>query len=108
MFRLKYLPHKEADEEIIFFLRRHSFILWRVLLVYFFLALAPLAAYFIIKDELGFELQSELGLIFIRLLIITFYLFLWLFLYYSWLDYYLDVWLVTNYRVINIEQKRAF
>ncbi|PIP76025.1 hypothetical protein CO134_01015 [Candidatus Kuenenbacteria bacterium CG_4_9_14_3_um_filter_39_14] len=108
MFRLKYLPHKEADEEIVFFLRRHPFILWRVLLVYFFLALVPLAAYFIIKNELGFTLQGELELIFIRLLVISFYLFWWLFLYYFWLDYYLDVWLVTNCRVINIEQKGLF
>jgi len=28
--------------------------------------------------------------------------------YYAFLDYYLDVWIVTNYRVIGVEQKGLF
>ena len=30
------------------------------------------------------------------------------FLYAQWVDYYLDIWIVTTHRIINIEQKGLF
>lgn len=38
----------------------------------------------------------------------TFLLFLWLYSFLVWIDYYFDVWIITNERVINIEQKGLF
>ncbi len=38
----------------------------------------------------------------------TLLLFLWLYGYLIWIDYYFDVWIVTNERIINIEQKGLF
>jgi len=38
----------------------------------------------------------------------TLFIFLWLYGFLVWLDYYLDVWIVTNERIINIEQKGLF
>lgn len=38
----------------------------------------------------------------------TFLLFLWLYAFLIWIDYYFDVWIVTNERVVNIEQKGLF
>lgn len=38
----------------------------------------------------------------------TFLLFLWMYSFLVWIDYYFDVWIVTNERVINIEQKGLF
>ena len=108
MFRFKYLPHREPNEKIIFFLRRHPFILARILAVYFLLGFLPMVAYFYIKNEWLQLMGNGIVLIFLRLLIITFYLFWWLLLYYSWLDYFLDIWIVTNRRVINIEQDGLF
>lgn len=37
-----------------------------------------------------------------------YYLYIWLFFFHSFVDYYLDIWVVTNRRVINIEQKGLF
>src|SRR3990167_7284967 len=34
--------------------------------------------------------------------------FLMLFLFVHWLEFYLDVWVVTNERVINVDQRRLF
>ena len=33
---------------------------------------------------------------------------LWLYCFLVWIDYYLDVWIVTNERIVNIEQKGLF
>lgn len=38
----------------------------------------------------------------------SYYLFIWLFFFHHWIDYYLDVWVVTDQRIINIEQKALF
>lgn len=38
----------------------------------------------------------------------TLLLFLWLFSFLVWIDYYFDVWIVTNERIVNIEQKGLF
>ena len=35
-------------------------------------------------------------------------MFLWLYGFLLWIDYWLDVWIVTDERVINIEQKGLF
>lgn len=37
-----------------------------------------------------------------------FLVFLWFFSFILWVDYYFDVWIVTNERVVNIEQKGLF
>lgn len=38
----------------------------------------------------------------------TFLLLLWMYSFLIWIDYYFDVWIITNERVINIEQKGLF
>src|SRR3990167_5983038 len=37
-----------------------------------------------------------------------FYLFTWLLVYHDWVDYYLDVWIITNERILDIEQHGLF
>ena len=38
----------------------------------------------------------------------SYYLFIWLFFFHHWIDYYLDVWVVTDQRIVNIEQNGLF
>ncbi|MBP6975746.1 MAG: PH domain-containing protein, partial [Candidatus Moranbacteria bacterium] len=38
----------------------------------------------------------------------TFLLFIWLYVFLIWVDYYFDVWIITNERIVNIEQKGLF
>lgn len=38
----------------------------------------------------------------------TFFLFIWLFGFLIWIDYYFDVWIITNERIVNIEQCGLF
>ena len=37
-----------------------------------------------------------------------FFIFIWLFFFIIWIDYYFDVWIVTNERIVNIEQLGLF
>lgn len=38
----------------------------------------------------------------------TFALFIWLYLFFIWIDYYFDIWIITDKRIVNIEQKGLF
>lgn len=38
----------------------------------------------------------------------TFVLFMWIYAFLVWIDYYFDVWIITNERIVNIEQKGLF
>ncbi len=38
----------------------------------------------------------------------TLFVFLWLYSFLIWIDYYFDVWIITDERIINIEQKGLF
>jgi uncharacterized membrane protein YdbT with pleckstrin-like domain len=38
----------------------------------------------------------------------TFLLFLWVYSFFIWIDYYFDIWIITSERIINIEQKGLF
>ena len=41
-------------------------------------------------------------------LAILFALITWIFFFLLWIDYYFDVWIITNKRVVNVEQKGLF
>jgi len=70
------------------------------------LSLVPLVIYLsLAKTEL---LQSEMYYAVFILLSSAYYLFIVLFTFTNFVDYYLDVWIVTNMRIINIEQKGLF
>lgn len=100
-------PGKRSDENIILFLRRH----WLVLVV----KLIPMVVYLIILvafnyiapqvfDMAGLNLDAN----FIALIQSTMWMFFWLILFVIWVDYYLDVWIVSDQRVIDIEQMGMF
>ncbi|PIS42146.1 MAG: hypothetical protein COT24_05000 [Candidatus Kerfeldbacteria bacterium CG08_land_8_20_14_0_20_40_16] len=74
--------------------------------VEFFLPLAALFAFFYFTDFV-FEKESPVGIVII-LASSAYFLFIWLFFFNHWIDYYLDVWIVTNQRILNIEQEGLF
>lgn len=46
--------------------------------------------------------------IFLTFLFNTFFLFIWLYAFLVWIDYYFDIWIITNERIVNIEQRGLF
>jgi hypothetical protein len=99
-------------EHIVFYLRRHWFTFATVAVWYTVLFIVPLILAVVIANwfpELHERLfNGELTETIVRLTICLYYLGLWVFLWNAWVDYYLDVWLVTNERVLSLEQRGLF
>jgi hypothetical protein len=98
---------QKNGEKILKVLHRHWFnVITKFLLIFLMIGLL-LASYLI--TSFFFDAFTQQALInlttFIRSLFFTF---LWLLFFVIWIDYYFDVWIVTNERVVNIEQKGLF
>ncbi len=103
-----YIPHKVDDEEIILVVRRHTIIFTLHMLFWIMLAVAPIIIYFIIQ---WFDLEVEISIIVLNIGIFVasiYYLYILLFGFHAFVDYYLDIWLVTNKRILNMEQHGLF
>lgn len=103
-----FVPHRQENEVIILLLRRHSFVIIIKLILWIFIALLPIPFYFILGGFLSNIIPAVLIAPLMYLVISLFYLFVWMFIFFAFIDYYLDVWLVTSERIINIEQKGLF
>ena len=108
MISLDRLPQQEKGEKVELFLRRHRFIIIKEVALLVFLCIAPPLIYIGIKLTFPTLLAND----FIYTILIfgfsTYFLYIWLVFFGQFVDYYLDVWVVTNRRIINIEQKGLF
>ena len=110
-YQQKYHRHtfrgKREDEEIIVMLRRH----WVILLVEFLpliIMLFALLAGSIFTPFLIEFLPIEVSPKFFNLISSFLFMFYWIIVFVVWIDYYLDVWIVTDQRIVNIEQFGLF
>ncbi|MCK5460015.1 PH domain-containing protein [Candidatus Parcubacteria bacterium] len=108
MFNKDKLPNQLDDEKTILILRRHWFIFFKSILLFAFLAITPVIFLTIINNFIIGILEHYFFAPFILLLFSAYYLGIWLFLFANFIDYHLDVWIVTNVRILNIEQKGLF
>ncbi|MFA5188234.1 MAG: PH domain-containing protein [Patescibacteria group bacterium] len=108
MFIENQIPNRQKDEKLILFLRRHIIVLLGKWLMYLFLALVPVAIYFFLQNFQPWILNNKNIYPFLFLLTSVYYLYTAMFLFSSFIDYYLDVWIVTDQRIINIEQRGLF
>lgn len=104
LFIEKLLAEGGGEEKLVIFLRRH----W----INLFLQIWPLLAFLVLISIVYFILinfgavgDEEIFLSFGGAIVS---LFLWAFLFFIFIDYYLDVWVITNERIVNIEQKGLF
>ena len=100
-------PGQRENEKIILFLRRHWFIfLMRILLIVIsIIALVVIYVFFNAVNS-NFRESAYYNLLLFGESLAT--LFIWNFFFILWLDYYLDAWIVTDERIINIEQRGFF
>ncbi len=102
--------HLEENENVIFEVRKHWIVFVGYALILFFVALMPVVVllffkYFANSISLGvpegfYPLFSFFYFIWI--------LSLWIFFFIDWTKYYLDVWYVTQKRIIIINQRGMF
>jgi membrane protein YdbS with pleckstrin-like domain len=103
-----HIPHHKDGEKIILLLRRHIFIILYKIAFWGLVAILPPIFYLIFRNVLASLFFNELFSPIIVLFTSIFYLYIWLFAFHSFVDYYLDVWIVTDERIVNIEQKGLF
>jgi len=98
----------ETEEHVLLQVRKHWFVLGAQLFSVILIALAPLIFYTVITllTDLGKSLPGE-GTIMI-ILYTVWLLIMWMALFNIWTNYYLDVWTITNKRVIAVDQRGLF
>jgi len=101
-------PGQRTDEEILIFTRRHWIQFVASLAAVLLMVAAYLTAIFIIIRVAPFELTEGTP----RLVLVTVsgvvLLLSWLFLYIKFIDYYLDIWILTSERIVQIKQRSLF
>jgi len=95
---------QEKDEEILQIIRRHWFdILWQFIPILFSMFL--IMTMMIVLPSYLSDVSSPLTILFVGEFLL---LSLWMVVSIVWVDYYLDVWVITDRRVVNVEQKGLF
>lgn len=102
-----YLVDVEPDEQIIAEVRRHMFVFYSRLIGLVVVALLPLTVVAPIVNFFNRFLETGGGVLFTFLYLIWF-LIIWIIFFFEWTDYYLDVWVITNERIFDVEQKGMF
>ncbi len=100
----------ETDEEVLRIVRRHWFYICIHAAPLIFFTLIPPFLVFILTPSLPEVLQTTMELFIPHLLFLytAWILFIWMILASLWTDYYLDVWCITNKRIIKIDQVALF
>ncbi len=108
MMDLKHLPNARPGEKVHLFLRRHWTTPLEIIVLTFFLYAVPaIGVWYFYEQWSDWTARPFLGPI-VVLFACSYTLLTWLFAFLQFTDYYLDVWIVTNERIINIEQKGLF
>src|SRR3989344_7942839 len=100
----------DCAQKIILEVRKHWFVFWAQSLPLVFLIFFP----FIIKVILSVMGLSDIVVsgkhtqTFITVITTTWIWFIWVAFFILWTDYYLDILILTNRRIIDIEQKGFF
>ncbi len=104
----------ETGEQIITIVRRHYFVMFTSLITIALVALLPLVLLEMVMS--GFiSIDGDIGILITRTLgewkffaYSIWLLLLWVMFFIEWTDYYLDIWIITDRRIIDIEQRGFF
>lgn len=109
MFSTYRLPGKLSGEKVVKVIRRDFFVLVKKVLFFSLLILLPLFFFYVVSTSIFPNLLN--GPISYPAFILgasAYYVFVWLLFFFSFLDYFLDVWVITDERIIDIQQKGFF
>ena len=95
------------NEKIILVLRKHWFVMFAEGVVFVLLAILPLVGLLLAGGLLGLSLGSALGSL-LSIAYLIWLIVLWIGFFIFWTDYYLDIWIITDKRIIDIEQQGLF
>ena len=107
MYTRYHFPNQKPGEQVLLFYRRHWVSVARIILLMILLVFIPVFFYIYFARNFDY-LHNEVFYGIYVLVNSAYCLFVLLFSFSNFVDYYLDVWMVTNMRVINIEQHGLF
>ncbi|MFO0704698.1 MAG: PH domain-containing protein [Candidatus Andersenbacteria bacterium] len=101
-------PGQRSDEQVLIFTRRHWIQILASTVFVVLMVAAYLAALFVILRVAPIDFTRGIP----RLVLVTVsgivLLMAWLFMYVKFIDYYLDIWILTNERIVQIKQRSLF
>ncbi|HCC22601.1 TPA: hypothetical protein DF272_00255 [Candidatus Falkowbacteria bacterium] len=107
MYTKHHFPNQKPNEKILMFIRRHWIVVAKIIILSILISVLPIAFYLFFARQYEFLSQDLYRSVYV-LFNSAYALFVILFTFSNFIDYYLDVWIVTDMRVINIEQKGLF
>lgn len=105
----QFFPGQFPDEKMVFLIRRHwsriAKYIARLVLAHFI----PIIVFVFLFFLLEWEIPNQ-GPFYVAMVMLTslFYLSVWLFYIYEFIDYHLDIWVLTDKRIVSIEQSGLF
>lgn len=95
---------QHANEEIIKIVRRHWFNILQQYIIVFAMIFLLFFSLQVLPTYLSFS-ENNAEFWFFE----TFFaIIIWLYIFIIWIDFYFDVWVITDNRIVNIEQKALF
>ncbi len=104
----KRLFQPKPGEKLMMALHRHPITFLKYILIFIVLAGVPTFALAFVWGADGITVANPLGRVAIVLLGAAYYLGIWLAFFTQFVDHYLDISIVTDHRVIDIDQKGLF
>ena len=102
-------PSQREGEKVIMMLRRHWVIIWRYLSMLILFNIIPVLVFAFLFLFLGWTVVPGTPLYLMLVFGISlYYLMIWLHYFHEFVDFHLDIWIVTDQRIINIEQIGLF
>ena len=105
---LRQLIDPKKDEEIVFSLRRHPIVFAGDIAMIAVVSFVPVVSFFFLLKLWPNMLSGTASRPALILIAGAYYLMVWLFFIATFVDYYLDIWIVTTYRIVNVEQHSLF
>lgn len=102
------LIKQKPYEKIEYVLRRHPLTFVPNVILFLVLMAVPVIVFLLINNLYPDMFLGDIPFVLGVLLASIFYLSIYLFFYAQFVDYYLDIWIVTNDRIIDTEQKGLF
>jgi len=95
------------NEKVLIEAKRHPFYFYAQISFVLLLAILPLIFYSFFH-QLSSEITSLNLMAFLFFLYFLFLVFIWIYIFVTWTDYFVDAWIITNHRVIDYELKGLF
>ena len=105
---LDQLIKRKPDEKVVFFLRRHPVIFVAEVLLIILLAVVPFGGNWLLNSLWPQLLADVHARALLVLVLSAYYLMIWVFFLSYFIDYYLDGWIVTDDRILSVEQHGLF